>query len=162
MIRKAQQGDAWALTGLLMGLGWFEHYFSGASREALQDRVGQHLERCLADVSHSVYVTEIAQGELAGYLSVHWLPYLFLPGPEGYVSELFVRADARGQGIGSDLLETARQEAEARGCTRLSLINMRSRESYLRGFYGQHGWEERPDAANFILRLPGPVRQRRT
>jgi GNAT superfamily N-acetyltransferase len=109
------------------------------------------------DASHSVYVAETAQGELAGYLSVHWLPYLFLPGPEGYISELFVRPEARGQGIGSRLLEAAREEAEARGCTRLSLLNMRNRESYLRGFYGQHGWEERPDAANFILRLPGSV-----
>jgi GNAT superfamily N-acetyltransferase len=156
MIRKAQQADARALTDLLVGLGWFEHYFEGVSREALQDRVGRHLERCLADASHSVYVAETAQCELAGYLSVHWLSYLFLPGPEGYISELFVRAEARGQGIGSRLLEAAREEAEARGCTRLSLLNVRNRESYLRGLYGQHGWEERPDAANFVLRLPGP------
>jgi GNAT superfamily N-acetyltransferase len=157
MIRKARQADTQPLTDLLIGLGWFEDYFTGASREALQHRVGRHLERCLADASHSVYVAETAQGELDGYLSVHWLPYLFLPGPEGYISELFVRAEARGQGIGSRLLEAAGQEAEARGCTRLSLVNMRSRESYLRGFYGQRGWEERPDAANFILRLSVPV-----
>jgi GNAT superfamily N-acetyltransferase len=157
MIRKARQTDTQALTDLLVSLSWFEHYFSGASREALQDRVGPHLERCLADVSHSVYVAETVQGELVGYLSVHWLPYLFLPGPEGYVSELFVRAEARGQGIGSELLEAARQEAEARGCARLSLINMRQRESYLRGFYAKRGWEERPEAANFIMRLPGSV-----
>jgi GNAT superfamily N-acetyltransferase len=157
MIRKARQADTQALTDLLVGLNSFEHYFSGASREALQERVGPHLERCLADTSHSVYVGETAQGDLVGYLSVHWLPYLFLPGPEGYISELFVRAEARGQGIGSDLLEAAREEAEARGCTRLSLINMRQRESYLRGFYAKRGWEERPEAANFIMRLPKPV-----
>jgi GNAT superfamily N-acetyltransferase len=156
MIRKARQADTQALTDLLVGLNWFEHYFAGASREALQDRVGPHLERCLADISHSVYVAEMAQGDIVGYLSVHWLPYLFLPGPEGYISELFVRAEARGQGIGSELLEAAREEAEARGCTRLSLINMRQRESYLRGFYAKRGWEERPEAANFIMRLPGP------
>ena len=88
-----------------------------------------------------------------GYGSVHWLPYLFLQGPEGYVSELFVRESARGQGIGRELLKVIETEAKARGCVRLSLINLRSRESYTRQFYVKAGWEERPDAANFICRL---------
>lgn len=52
MICKAQQADARALTDLPVGLGWFEHYFEGVSREALQERVGRHLEHCLADASH--------------------------------------------------------------------------------------------------------------
>ncbi len=88
-----------------------------------------------------------------GYAAVHWLPYLFMPGPEGFVSELFIDDEARGQGIGTKLLESVKQEAQARGCTRLSLINLRDRESYQRGFYAKLGWQERPDAANFILRL---------
>jgi len=33
------------------------------------------------------------------------------------------------------------------------LLNMRKRESYQRNFYQKHGWEERPDAANFVLQL---------
>jgi hypothetical protein len=54
-----------------------------------------------------------------------------MAGAEGYVSELFVREPARG-------------------CTRLSLINLRQRESYRRQFYVKAGWQERGTAANFI------------
>ena len=73
--------------------------------------------------------------------------------PEGYVSELFIKEQARGQGIGARLLEAVQAEARNRGCTRLMLLNVRKRESYQRGFYAKHGWEERPEAANFIFRL---------
>jgi GNAT superfamily N-acetyltransferase len=153
-IRPAQLTDADALIELLTGLGWFQHYFGDAPAEVLQERIRQKLLLNLADSSHSIYVAENSDGHIAGYVAVHWLPYLFLPGPEGFVSELFVQESARGQGLGSQLLAAVKAEAAERNCSRLSLINMRSRESYQRGFYGQHGWEERPEAANFILRLP--------
>jgi GNAT superfamily N-acetyltransferase len=153
MIRKARLSDLNGLTRLLIGLGWFQHYFEAQPVEASEQRIGRHLSLCLADPSHSVYIAEIPAGEIEGYVSVHWLPYLFLPGPEGFISELFVREAVRGLGLGSQLLEVVKQEAETRGCVRLSLINMRQRESYQRGFYVQRGWEERPEAANFVLRL---------
>lgn len=152
-IRPAGVEDAPRLARLINELGWFQHYFEGVSPAAAQARIQQQLDRCLADDSHSVYVAETATGELAGYVSVHWLPYLFMPGPEGYVSELFLREQTRGQGLGTRLLEVVEEEAHRRGCTRLSLINVRSRESYQRGFYGRRGWEERGDAVNFVLRF---------
>jgi GNAT superfamily N-acetyltransferase len=158
MIRTARPDDAAALADLLVSLGWFQHYFTGVSPEAVQEQVGRHLGQCLANASHSVYVAETPAGELAGYLAIHWLPYLFLPGPEGFISELFVSEATRGQGIGTRLLEAAREEARGRGCARLSLINIRTRESYVRGFYKQRGWEERADAANFVLRVVTPER----
>lgn len=154
LIRQAQPSDAAGLAGLLISLGSFQHYFGSNPETVIQDRVGQHLNHCLADNSHSVYVAESSTGEIAGYVTVHWLPYLFMPGPEGYISELFIREPARGQGLGTQLLETVEKEAEARGCTRLALINIRSRESYQRGFYARRGWSERPDAAHFVYRLP--------
>jgi GNAT superfamily N-acetyltransferase len=154
MIRQAQLDDAAALTELLISLGWFQHYFGSASNQVIQSRVSRHLQLCLASNSHSVYIAENPTSDIVGYVTVHWLPYLFLPGPEGFISELFIRESARGQGIGTQLLEMVKKEAIERGCVRLSLINIRSRESYQRGFYSQRGWEERPEAANFILRLP--------
>ena len=116
-------------------------------------RVGRHLELCLAEDSHSVLVAQRADGSLAGYISAHWLPYLFLGGPEGYISELFVAEADRGQGVGSELLETVVREARERGCARLMLEAVKTRESYVRGFYTQRGWIERDDVANMIYEL---------
>ena len=152
-IRKATTQDAPALADLLHKIG----YFARINQEPLkttQDRVARHLELANADRSHSVYVAEEHTGTLLGYAAVHWLPYLILSGPEGYVSELFLDEPARGQGIGRKLLDVIRGEAAERGCSRLSLLNRRDRESYQRQFYAKVGWQEREDMANFVFPLP--------
>jgi GNAT superfamily N-acetyltransferase len=148
-VRRVSAQDALQLAELLREIGWFES-LSNEPVEETSRRVGTHLAQCLADDSHSVFVAESPEGELVGYGSVHWFPYLFLPGPEGYVSELFVRESARARGVGNQLLHAIEMEAKARGCVRLSLLNLRHRESYQRQFYVKAGWEERREAANFI------------
>jgi GNAT superfamily N-acetyltransferase len=152
IIRIAQFSDCPALADLLREVGWFEAINSKSPAEAAE-HLELHLADCLADESHSVYVGVDESGEVLGYVSVHWLSYLFLPGPEGYVSELFLRPSARGQGLGASLLETVKAEARERGAYRLSLLNNKSRESYERGFYQKQGWVERPIMSNFIYRL---------
>jgi GNAT superfamily N-acetyltransferase len=152
-IRGASARDAPQLAELLKDIGWFES-FKNEPFEAVSRQVRLRIEQCLADNSHSIFVAEPRDGTIVGYGSVHWLPYLFLKGPEGYVSELFVRESARGQGVGGELLRRIETEARARGCARLSLINLRNRESYMRQFYVKAGWEERSEAANFIYRIP--------
>ena len=52
------------------------------------------------------------------------------------------------QAIAADLRRQS--EARKRGCSRLSLMNLRHRESYRRQFYVKAGWQERTEAANFI------------
>ncbi len=151
-IREAKDTDVPALTSLLRSLGLFAH-INAETAPSTEERVRRHLALCLSDDSHLILVAQLPGGEIAGYCAVHWLPYLILAGPEGYVSELFIHEDSRGQGIGAQLLEAVKVEAQKRGCSRLMLLNMRKRESYQRGFYSKHGWEERPDAANFVLPL---------
>lgn len=152
-IRKATEQDAGDLASLIRELGWFNHLALESAAEAGR-RVFDYLTACLAEKdSHSVYVAETNEAEIAGYVAVHWLPYLFLPGPEGYVSELFVRESARGQGIGTKLLATVQAEGRERGCFRLMLLNNRRRESYERRFYEKVGWQERGWLASFILPL---------
>jgi len=51
------------------------------------------------------------------------------------------------------LLRVIETDARARGCQRLSLINLRNRESYQRQFYLKAGWRERGDAANFLFEI---------
>lgn len=151
IIRRATASDAPTLAELLRRLEGFD-WLRDEPGEDTANRVARHLALCLADDSHSLYVAEVDE-RLAGYVSVHWLPYLILRGPEGYVSELFLAPDARGQGIGTQLLETVAVEARARGCYRLHLINHRRRESYRRDYYRKRGWEEREQAASFLLVL---------
>ncbi len=153
-IRPAQITDAFTLADLLHDIGYFTLANSETQAET-SERVRRQLDLCFADDSHNVYVACMGDdpADVLGYLSVHWLPYLLHNGPEGYISELFIRQAARGQGIGGALLDTAIAEGRRRGCSRMMLLNMRSRESYLRGFYKKHGWEEREDAANFVLVL---------
>ena len=151
-IRKAAVADALQLAELLRNIGWFDAFNQGALDDSVA-RVESGLRQCLKDNSHSIYVAELPQGKIAGYGSAHWLPYLFMSGPEGYVSELFVRDDARGRGLGRRLLSAIASEARGRGCQRLSLINLRNRESYQRQFYLKAGWRERSEAANFIYFL---------
>jgi GNAT superfamily N-acetyltransferase len=150
-IRRATINDAPAIATILRELGWVA-LVNEETAESTQKRVEHHLWLCLADASHSVYVAE-KEAEVIGYAAAHWLPYLILAGPEGYVSELFLRDTARGQGIGTALLETVRAEAEERGCARLMLLNIRNRESYQRRFYKKLGWQERELTANFVLPL---------
>ena len=150
-IRKATPYDAKTLATFIMDLDMFS-WINEEDSHSFQDRVATQLSLCLADSSHTVLLA-VANGEIIGYAAAHWLPYLILRGPEGYVSELFVREESRGAGAGALLLAEIKREAAQRGCSRLSLLNRKSRASYQRGFYQKHEFEERTDMVNFVLSL---------
>jgi len=151
IVRRPTEGDSVALASLIRELGWFA-WLADEPPDTTEQRVAEHLRACQADDSHSVYVAE-HEGQVLGYVSVRWLPYLFLKGKEGYVSELFVLEKARGLGVGSQLLETVTAEARQRGCSRLALITSHKRESYKREFYKKRGWHERDGVASFVFEL---------
>ncbi len=151
-IRSAQFFDCPALADLLREIGRFDAINNRTPAEAIR-HIEALLAECLADESHSVYVAVDETARVQGYVSAHWLPYLFMAGPEGFVSELFVREAARGQGLGTALLNTIQEQARQRGCQRLSLLNRKDSDAYQRSFYAKHGWEERPGMSNFIFRL---------
>ena len=151
-IRHIQLQDAEDITNIIREVGWFEHLKS-ESAQTTAERVRQHISLCLADESHSSFVAEDGKYKIIGYISVHYLPYFFLRGPEGYISELFISEKVRGKGVGTALMEQAIAEARKRGCSRLSLVNSRTRESYRRKYYEKHGWRERAEVASFVLSL---------
>ena len=151
-IRDAAPEDAPAIDAVLRALGWFTH-MDDISPAATQARIGRQIEvRCPPDGDNTLLVAETDARGVVGYLFVHWLPNLIF-GDEGYVSELFVLPEARGQGVGTALLDAVKRLGIARGCVRLTLFNRRERESYQRGFYQKHGWIERDDAALFMYYL---------
>ncbi|HEY3374300.1 MAG TPA: GNAT family N-acetyltransferase [Candidatus Aquicultor sp.] len=151
-IRCASQQDAGSLAMLLRDLGWHDHMCKEPF-DIAKTRIAHHLELCAKDASHYIVVAEDAGRRVVAYAAAHWLPYLFLEGPEGYVSELFVLESERGKGIGRALLTDIINKSGEIGCSRLMLVNSKDRESYERSFYKKMGWTERPEMTNFILKL---------
>ena len=151
-IRLANQTDNKAIASILRDIGWFSH-INDEPDSVVFERISKHLELCLVDNSHSIYVAENDEEQIVGYTSVHWIPYILLKCPEGFISELFIHPRFQGNGIGNKLLSVVKQEAMERGCSRLSLLNPRDRESYKREFYKKSGWREREKMANFIYEL---------
>ncbi|HEY5648083.1 MAG TPA: GNAT family N-acetyltransferase [Nitrospiria bacterium] len=151
-IRAARGTDALAVTEILRDLGWFEKV-NAEPLESLRSRIQKTIEESLNEDRHMIWVAEESNGTVVGYLAFHWNPSLKHPGPEGYLSEIFVREDRRGKGVGKKLVDTAVEEGRRRGCYRLTTNNRRMRESYIRKYFSKSGWRERPDSANFILLL---------
>ena len=151
-IRDELPEDASAIDAVLRALGWFTHLDDLPANET-QARIARVLaEKGLPGSDNTLLVAESDAHRVVGYVFVHWRPNLIFGG-EGYVSELFILPDARGQGIGGALLEEAKLRGIARGYQRLTLFNRRERESYQRGFYPKHGWIERDDTALFMYSL---------
>ena len=154
-IRPAIPQDAAGIAAILRDISWFAH-IADEPPATTEARVAEQLTLCQADDSHSVYVAADPSGQLVGYIAVHWFPNL-MKGGDGYVSELFLRAAARGQGVGRKLLAAVEAEGTRRGVTRLMLFNRKIRESYQRQFYPKAGWYERDDVAFFMFDLSDPA-----
>ncbi len=151
-IRPAHAEDAPAIAALLEALGDLPML----AGEDVADVVARHVPIAVASANTTLLVVE-DNGELIGYANVHWVHDLFMPGPEGYLSELFILESHSGRGIGSEVLGLIEAEGRERGAFRLSLLNAKRRASYERRFYEQHGWVERPEIANFVRWLREPA-----
>lgn len=133
-VREARVDDGDAIARMLTELGWFE-----GDQERFAERA-IHLIPDAHDPSRVVLVAELI-GEVVGYLQATWVYPLFLPGPELYVTELFVREDARGRSVGTCLLDTLHERGRDLGAVRVRLIGNRDREHFRRDFYPSHGYE---------------------
>lgn len=151
-VRPAVAADAGALTEVLTSVGWFEDVLPADPAVRIR-LVAGNLVRLAETSAHDILVAELDDGGIAGYLNMHRQPCLTFATPEGFISELFIRDDCRGKGIGGRLLDEAERLARERGWWRLHLVNHRERDSYRRGFYESRGWSERPELADFVLTL---------
>lgn len=148
-IRQAAPKDARALAALVRESALSDKVDHESPRDTIS-RIEQSLKSCGDGKGCDIFVvTDKAENVLA-YAAIQWHTTLFLPGNEGYISELSVSAENRGRGIGGMLLDRLIEEARHRNCVRMSLINSRFRDSYKREFYTKRGWHERRVAANFI------------
>jgi GNAT superfamily N-acetyltransferase len=147
-IRPATLDDAGAIAALLANIDDYPHWktldVATLEQFAMASISAMNADRLLR-------VVEV-ENRVIGYVAVTWFRPMF-SGLEGYVSELFIRSDAGGHGAGTALLEAVKREAATLGCCRLTLVNLKDRESYKRGFYASRGWTERPNTVRFVLDL---------
>jgi len=149
LFRPGTQDDAPQLAALLKAIGWFVA-LEELSLPDLEALLRNQIKAVIESSGTTGLVATDESGNLLGYCNVHWLIDLFMPGPEGYLSELFILPSARGKGLGKGFLEQIISEGKRRGAYRLSLLNSKNRESYERAFYEKNGWVEREHMANFI------------
>ena len=151
MIRACQMEDVRGLTSLLRALKGLPT-IAAEPLETTLARVRKQLAYIVKSAEHTLLVA-VSGEKLIAYISAHWHPTLLHADGEGFISELFVHPEARSRGLGTALLNCIIQEGKGRGCARLSLLNMRNKTSYERSYYAKRGWQERPNAVNFIYDL---------
>jgi len=142
-IRDATPADSDQLVELVRQL----HDERGAELDVQQAR--DAVCACIGDRSRDLIVAD-CDGQVVGYVAVHWIPFPMLRGQEAYVSDLLVRHDWRGHGVGRRLLAVTEDRARARGCVRIMLNNRKTEEAFARSFFAQAGFRERTEYANFV------------
>jgi ribosomal protein S18 acetylase RimI-like enzyme len=112
----------------------------------------QRLESLVTGENALLLVAE-SDKQVVGYIHGEIVTYLLFAGREMLISEVFVKEEHRGHGVGKALTGAIEAEAVQRRCFRISVLNSRERESYKRGFYPSLGYEERDGTAVFVKRL---------
>jgi GNAT superfamily N-acetyltransferase len=121
-IRQAEIGDADEVAGLAAALAMsFE--FSAA-------RFRENYPSLLADDGACLLLAVDGQ-DSAGYLLGFRHLTFYANGPVGWVEEIVVRDQDRGQGIGRILMSAFEQWATARGCALVALSTRRAGPFYL-------------------------------
>lgn len=111
-VRLAGPDDAEAVARLL---GEFRTRFMGRS-EPSDDALRASVEQLIRDAS-----TEYLLAEDAGIAQLRFRHNLWTSAGDCWLEDLYVRDEARGQGLGAALLEAAIERALARGCARIEL-----------------------------------------
>lgn len=155
-IRLAEIEDAESMAEILRSIGWSERRNSLPLKE-----VTEPIRELIKDTTsnphaHNIFVAVDEDDNVAGFLNVHWVPFVMLGSYEGYVSDVFVNPDYGGKGVGSLLVKAVMQEGEKRDVYRLMLTNGKEKPSYKRRFYEKLGWTERPKVANFVYYYKDP------
>jgi len=131
-IRMATEADAEKIAGLLAQLGYPRS--EGFIREKIRE---------LTNHPAGELAVAIDGGTVVGFISLHFIPQLALPGDFARISYLCVDESFRGQGVGQQLESYCERRARERGCNRIEL-HCHSRREQAHRFYFRQGYEESP------------------
>jgi GNAT superfamily N-acetyltransferase len=105
-------------------------------------QIQSQVNHCRNRVSGEVFLAFLEQGtaRLAGYLQLCELSLVCFP-PSVEIAALLVHPDLRSRGIGTRLVDKAKQWAKEKGLTRIVVSSMSHREAAHR-FYQREGFVE--------------------
>lgn len=151
-LRPVRSADAAAVNELLHQLGYPQ---DDTAATAIRIQTWDD------DPASAAYVAE-ADGELLGLVAVHVCPYFERVGSWGRVVALVVSEQARGQGIGAQLMTVAESFAESQGCVRMEVSSSDYREAAhefyrRRGYVNQTGRSSRFQRDLDDVRNPAPA-----
>lgn len=140
-IRLARGTDAEAISELLDQLGYPQdgHAATAARIQAWAE-----------DPAGAAYVAE-ADGDLLGVIAVHITPFFERAGTWARIVALVVADQARGQGVGSQLVAAAESFAASRGCVRMEVTSADRRLDAHR-FYQGRGYTVQTGRSSRFLR----------
>ena len=128
-IRRGRKEDAAAIAELSTQLGY----------PSTTQQIERRLERVIPDPAHALFVAELSEGKIGGWL--HVFSYVVVESdPRAEVAGLVVDAKLRGSGIGRLLLQQAEHWAREKG---YAVIGLRSNivRHGAHAFYQKLGYE---------------------
>ncbi|MCA9915553.1 MAG: GNAT family N-acetyltransferase [Anaerolineae bacterium] len=155
-IRVAVPEDADAIGVLWLELVAYHRDLDEHMPEAAKDgayRYAQRIRWMLDDDTHRTLVAE-QDGELVGYalgMVIDLLPDVFKAERAGMVADVFVRADWRGQGVGTAIMHAMRDWFVLRGVTHYELYVAAVNDQ------GRRFWERTMGGVPVMLRMRMPV-----
>lgn len=132
-LRPATLEDSPAIADLLAQLGY------PGTESFLVERIAQ----LLTHPDAWLRVAEDDEGRLLGFIGLHFMAQLALPGDFCRITYFCVGDAARSAGVGRELEAAAEAEARARGCDRIE-VHCHERRADAHRFYYRQGYEESP------------------
>lgn len=151
IIRLATEADVPQLLPLMLGLAEFERYIDDFAVTEAELRE-QGFRRSPPDFYCLVAAEPQPDGpdRLSGILVYYFIPFTLLAKPTLFIKELFITAEGRGQGIGTQLMKAAAAEALRHGCGAMRWYVASWNEDGKR-FYHRLGAQPNPDWVDYSM-----------
>ena len=133
-IEKATPADIPALSELLSALFSQEAEFTPNS-----EAQAKGLNQIIRNPEVGAVLVAREGGQVVGMVNLLFTVSTALGGQVALLEDMVVSSQARGAGVGSELLDQAISFARAQGCKRITLLTDRENESAQR-FYGKKGF----------------------
>jgi GNAT superfamily N-acetyltransferase len=137
-IREAKIDDSKPIAKLLTALDYPD------TDRFIESKIEQQLKH------HDARLLVAVEGpEILGFISLHFIPQLALPGDFCRISYFCVNEASRSRGVGAKLEEAANALAIEMGCDRIE-VHCHTRRVLAHKFYYRRGYSESP---KYLLKL---------